>query len=245
MGSCKKEREKLIQENLHLVDSIVQKIVRKYGGLFTESVEELRSIGREALVEAVERYDPSKGATFSTFAYYKIRGKIIDHIFPKRHAFTYQKQKLKALRLEKLGNIIMESFSEEKLPDSLNETIDKIINVTESLVTAYCLQNLALRLDEEIEKRGDLYEESPEDIVNKKEEYTLLYNYINELPENEKRLIEMLYFENLTLSEISQKLNISISWVSRLHTTILQKLRKKFQKSKPNLITSNTIHRRV
>lgn len=221
------QRNNLIEQNLRLVDSIAHKIQKQFGTLLTVDLEEIIAIGREGLVEAANRFDPDKGIAFTTFSYYRIKGRILDVLFPRRYVYKKSKEKMD-VNFSKNANEIISSNAQDPMPENSIEAAKKLKQTFEQMVAAYCLQNLSKSNESEIEKRG--FNESPEENILNQQEIESLKESLKSIPEDEMNLINLMYFEECSLTEAAQKLEKSVSWASRTHTKALLNLKTKLQK---------------
>jgi RNA polymerase sigma factor for flagellar operon FliA len=197
----------------------------------------LVSAGIVGLLEAIERYDPSMNATLSTFADFRIRGAIIDEIRSMQWASKDARKKLEEVRsayseLEKSFNRIA---TDEEVAERLNITLDELYK---TLSIANTMNMISLE-DLGVSKEGEaldilecISKEDERDILdelNLKELRSALGSAIDELPEKERLVITLYYFEELTMKEIGRVLDISESRVCQLHGKVLVKLKSKLE----------------
>jgi len=170
-------------------------------------------------VEARSRFDPSKGVQFNTFAYYRIRGAMLDGV--RRQAFlprrAYEKLRAAEAALD-IGEWAGQSRTNtpggptaEAAAKTLHETLAR---VSASFVVA------ALGQDEETQQS------SPEDALLGAESKSRLRAAIETLPEREKALVVGHYLQGRRFDHVAAELGISKSWASRLHTKALDRLRE-------------------
>ena len=70
------------------------------------------------------------------------------------------------------------------------------------------------------------------EILEQKDMFRLIRNLVQSLPEDEQKLVERLYFKQISMTEISREMGITKSWVSRLHTKAIRRLREKLEEIK-------------
>lgn len=230
-----KEKEQIIEQFLPRVKYYAS----KYAFCIPPelSIEDLVSAGIVGLLEAIERYDPSMNATLSTFADFRIRGSIIDEVRSMQWASKDARKKLEEVRnayaeLEKNFNRIA---TDEEVAERLNITIDELYK---TLSIANTMNMISLE-DLGISKNGEtldilecISKEDERDLLdelNLKELRSALGSAIDELPEKERLVVTLYYFEELTMKEIGKVLNISESRVCQLHGKVLVKLRNKME----------------
>ena len=223
-------REKLIIEYAPLVKLVAGRLLMHVGQYV--DFEDLTSYGIFGLIDAIDKYDPDKGIKFETYASIRIRGAIIDSIrkldwVPRSlRAKNKQLEQVYAELTAQLGREPDEEEIAEKLSITLDEAHDLIRKTTViSLVS----------LDDYLEQNQDVhlfsispsYIENPENAIEKIETKQALADAIDQLPEKEKKVIMLYYFEELTLKEISAILGVSESRVSQIHTKAVLLLKSK------------------
>ncbi|MBF0559779.1 MAG: FliA/WhiG family RNA polymerase sigma factor [Nitrospirae bacterium] len=202
------------------------------------SMEDLVSAGIIGLLEALERYDPALNASLSTFADFRIRGAIIDEVRSMQWASKDARKKLDEARhayalLEKELN---RSADDEEVAEKLNISLEDLYKTlsTANTMRMINLEDLGLTnregetLDilECISDRGD---KDVLDELNLKELRSALGSAIDVLPEKERLVLTLYYYEELTMKEIGKVLDISESRVCQLHGKALLKLRSVMQ----------------
>lgn len=204
------------------------------------SIEDLVSAGIVGLLEAIERYDPSMNATLSTFADFRIRGAIIDEIRSMQWASKDARKKLEEVRkayaeLEKIFNRIA---TDEEVAERLNITLDELYKTLSiaNTMNMMSLEDLGVGKDgESLDILECISREDERDMLdelNLKELRSALGSAIDGLPEKERLVITLYYFEELTMKEIGRILDISESRVCQLHGKVLVKMKNKMEQFK-------------
>lgn len=230
-----KIKEEAIKNYLPLVKYIVGRI-----NLPRENVlkrEDLNQYGIVGLLDSIERYDPGVGVTFKTFAYKRIHGEIVDAIRKSGVLSRSQMNKISKLLAtiedlkSELGRDPLASEIAEKMGVSLGE-LHKIQN-TMSLTFTLSLDEKIGQDNEESYTRKDMIasdaEEQPDEQLQNKSLKEELKYYIKELPERERIVLALYYYEELTLSDIGQVLGISESRVSQIMNKTLSTLQNKLK----------------
>lgn len=230
-----KQKEKIVEQFLPRVKYYAS----KYAFCLPSelSIEDLVSAGIVGLLEAIERYDPSMNATLSTFADFRIRGAIIDEIRSMQWASKDARKKLEEVRkayseLEKSFNRIA---TDEEVAEKLNITIDELYKTLSiaNTMNMISLEDLGVSKDgESLDILECISKEDEKDMLdelNLKELRSALGSAINELPEKERLVITLYYFEELTMKEIGRVLDISESRVCQLHGKVLVKLKNRME----------------
>jgi RNA polymerase sigma factor for flagellar operon FliA len=198
-------------------------------------VEDLISAGIKGLLEALNKYNPALNVPLGAFIDYRIRGAILDEI---RSVDVFSKEfRRKVESVKKAYKDLKNSGyepSDEEIANSLNISIEQLQEVYQGITASDILS-----LDEHIlSKEGDklnildiLSDEKNffEEIKNK-EIYKKLSLAIDSLSEKEKLIVNLYYYEELNMREISEILGVSLSRVSQLHGKALLKIKNLLEK---------------
>jgi RNA polymerase sigma factor for flagellar operon FliA len=223
-------REQIIIEYANLVKIVAGRLSMYLG--YTVEYDDLVGYGTFGLIDAIDKFDLLKGVKFETYASLRIRGAILDQIrkmdwIPrtlrqkqKKIDMAYQKLELEHGRAgtdEEVANEI--GITSEELANWQNQTkVTNLISLDEFLE-----QGAEVRVDVDSSSQFDM----PEKAMEKEEMKKVLIETLERLTENEKKVITLYYYEDLTLKEISHILEVSESRVSQLHTKALQKMRQR------------------
>ena len=192
--------------------------------------EDLVNYGILGLIDAIDKFDPYKNVKFETYASLRIRGSILDAIrkldwVPRT---LRKKQKEVDRAYAELEFQLGRQPQDEEMAKYLGLKIEeygellKEVNITTLIsVDEYSYQ---------LESIKDVNAESPAAYVQEQETKEMLAKAIEALPEREKQVIFLYYFDELTLKEISSVLEVSESRVSQLHTKAVSRLRSKMEK---------------
>jgi RNA polymerase sigma factor for flagellar operon FliA len=194
--------------------------------------DDLVGYGTFGLIDAIDKFDYSKGYKFETYASLRIRGAILDQIrkmdwIPRS---IRQKQRKMENAYQALETKHGRTVTDEDVAEELNLTIEEF----EDWQTQTNITNI-ISLDEFLEQGSESRTEQffatsfdqPDRIVEQKELKDILARTLETLTEKEKKVIVLYYYEDLTLKEISRILEVSESRISQLHTKALQKLKVK------------------
>lgn len=226
-------REKLILEYLYMVKYIAGRM----NIYFNTSIgyDDIISFGVLGLIDAIDKFDISKGVKFETYATLRIRGAIIDNI--RELDWVPRSLRQKSKELERL---YLELETQKGRPPTDKEIADKMgISMEEynKLLNDVNIQSL-ISLEDYLERNYQLdtnivnskTSEIPDNHLELIELKNFLGDAIDKLPEKEKTVITLYYYEELTLKEIGAILKVSESRVSQLHTKALLRLRGKLSK---------------
>lgn len=225
-------RDKLIREYTPLVRFVVGRLSIPPSCLL--DAEDLVSCGTIGLINAIDRYDPTRGSRFESFATARIRGAVIDHLrslnWLPRTAMTRVRQIEYAIaNLEqRLGRPPTEDeitteaqISPTRYRQMLQEAGTIVLSLDAPLGP--------LAQDEGVTSLGDLLEDEhspgPDAQVEAQELLVLLRVALDQLPERERMLLALYYREELTMKEISKIMNVSESRVCQLHIQAILRLR--------------------
>jgi RNA polymerase sigma factor for flagellar operon FliA len=206
----------LIESHLGYAHAIAADLAGKYPPNITR--DDLEGAAEFGLVQAARSYDPSRSVSFATFAYYRVRGAIFDEVRKSWHASHLKSASDKAAP---------EKFAEARQPESfaLGEESEEYISSSQS---STCFISLDSTCPEPVSATS----ESPASQVLRKEECEVIREAIRQLPKRHRFVLQAHYYEDLSLVSIGRRLNLSKSWVSRIHAQALVMLRKILQNSR-------------
>lgn len=238
-----KLRDKFIRQYMPLVKYVAGKV----GIGMPSSVEydDLVGFGQFGLLDAINKYDCSKGVKFKTYAVTRIRGAIFDELRQLDWVPRSVRQKTREIEdaivtLEaRLGRPAKDAEIAESLnmsEDDYHRTIMKvsgtsILSLNEVWFTGD--DNDAMSMADSIESPQSL---NPDVITEREEVRKIIISAINELPEKEKMVVVLYYHEDLTFKEIGEVLEVSESRVSQLHTSANLHLRAKLTNIRKGII---------
>lgn len=223
-------REKLILEYAPLVKLVAGRLSMYLG--YNVEYEDLVSYGIFGLIDAIDKFDSMKAVKFETYASLRIRGAILDQIrkmdwIPRT---IRQKQKKIDSAMKEIEQDTGRMATDEEIAKKLGITDDDYLG-WQSQMKITGLVSLDEFLEsgtESIPQQGNQHRfESPEEVIEKTELKKTLELALEFLTEKEKKVILLYYYEDLTLKEISNVLEVSESRISQLHTRALQKMKTK------------------
>ena len=232
------EREEMIIKYIPYVKYIASRLISgKPPGI---ELDDLISFGIIGLIDAIEKFDPSKGLKFETYATVRIRGSIIDELrkiswIPKS---AFSKLSILNRTRDDLESKLNREPTERELADSMNTSIEDIRNIQSyvNYVSVVSLDEVFFKSDEEDLHFKNIIEDEnspqPDRILEENEKYNFLKDSIDLLPEKDKIVLNLYYYEKLTLKDIGKILDISESRVSQLHSRAIIRLRENMKKLK-------------
>ncbi|MDD4112507.1 MAG: FliA/WhiG family RNA polymerase sigma factor [Herbinix sp.] len=240
------ERQKLWEEYAKRKTSdLYEKIIIEYAGLVkivagrlsmylghNVEYDDLVGYGTFGLIDAIDKFDYTKGNKFETYASLRIRGAILDQI--RKMDWIPRSIRQKQRKIENAYQNLETKFGRNITDGDVAEELNLSIEELEDWQNQTNITNI-ISLDEFLEQgsesKTDQYFattfEQPDRIVEQNELKDILARTLDTLTEKEKRVIVLYYYEDLTLKEISKILEVSESRISQLHTKALQKLKVK------------------
>jgi RNA polymerase sigma factor FliA len=232
------ERERMILTHLPQIKYIAQRIAVRLPP--DVQLDDLISAGILGLLDAVEKFDETKGVQFKTYAEVRIRGAILDSLRDLDWAPRSLRKRSKEVEeaYTRLEQRLGRSASDSEVADELNLNIAAFHALLDQLKSLNIGHFKISRNDQESVDADDLPlryvpahdEESPFNICLKSELRQLLARLIEQLPEREQLVVALYYYEELTMREIGQILGVNESRVCQLHTRAMLRLRGKMQR---------------
>lgn len=228
------ERDKLVEKYLPLVRYVVARLPVTMPAMLDR--DDFYGTGVMGLMHAAATYDPTRGASFKTFAYTAIRGAILDEV--RRHDPVPRNRRDRLRLLERTSKELYVTLQREptlsELAEAMQSTVEELEQDLQALHTARTLS-----LDDTGSQNGEedsssfaaaLADDSaidPGDGAAARERVELLTRAIAELPDTERHVVVLYYHERLFLKEIGQVLNVTESRVSQILTRATERLRLK------------------
>lgn len=223
-------REQIILEYAPLVRVVAGRLSMYLG--YNVEYDDLVGYGIFGLIDAIDKFDAAKDVKFETYASLRIRGSILDQIRKMDWIPRTVRQKQKKLD-EAIKRVEMRTGK-----NASDEEIAKEIGISDDELTSWQSQlkiTNIVSLNEYVEQgsepvmdaKHNIHFAQPEEQIQENELKEVLKSTLELLTEKERKVIELYYYEELTLKEISKVLEVSESRVSQLHTKALLKMRKK------------------
>lgn len=220
----------IIEEYVNLVKIVSGKMFIQYGK--NVEYDDLVGYGVFGLIDAIDKYDPSKNIKFESYASIRIRGSIIDQIRSIDWVPRSIRQKSKSLSkvIERLEDEYGRSPTNNEIAKELGIGIDELEKLQNETNT-YNIVSIEDQIMDNyrIGKNDYGVYNSPEANIIKKDLISELESAIDELNDKEKLIINLYYYENLTYREISKIVDLSESRISQIISSSLEKLRKKIE----------------
>jgi len=206
------------EQHLEWVERYVRRFLREFD-ISQQEKDELVGIGYLGVVEAAERFDPSRGVPFEPYARIRVRGALLDGISKITGLSRSGSKKARALR----------ALTEYREEDEIRRRAEgspeeKLAEVFQQAASAALVYRLSLCAESGEELLGS-DAETPEEVTSRQEMAILLKNGVAELPEKERLVIEEYYFHHRTFDEIGEKHSMSKGWISKVHRKAVVQLR--------------------
>ncbi|OCG60078.1 RNA polymerase sigma factor FliA [Gilliamella sp. Nev3-1] len=198
----------------------------------TVELDDLLQVGYIGLLDTIKRYDATQGNTFATFAIPRIQGAMLDELRSRDWLPRQTRKKIKDVtaainELEKtLGITPNDHQIAEYLQLSLTEYHKILLDSNYSQICSF--DEIQLKLGDNIDaiiEHGE--DNNPFSAIISDENYTIINQQIENLPEKEKLVLALYYQEDLNLKEIGKVMNISESRVSQLHSQAIKRIQSK------------------
>jgi RNA polymerase sigma factor for flagellar operon FliA len=227
------EKDKLVLEYAPLIKFIAQKIAVRLPSNI--ELDDLISSGVIGLMDAIDKYDPTRDNKFKTYAEFRIRGAILDELRAQDWVPRSIRDKAKLLdktmaNLEaELGRIA----TDDEVAKALNVNIDEFHELLNQVRPVSLLSIDESQTFSNVDKKSilNILEgcklNNPFNQLNIKSVKDIVTQAIEELPERQRLVLSLYYYEDLNLKEIGKVLRVTESRVSQLHAQAVSRLRNK------------------
>ena len=228
--------ERIIKEYAPMVKYVANRIALRLPPHI--EVDDLISVGVIGLIDAIEKYDPTRGAKFKTYAEFRVRGSILDELRSMDWVPRSVRQKASTLDtvMEQLKAKHGRMPEDEEVAKAMGLSLDEFfetLNQTQSM-PILSLEDLGIAKESGEHKtlldclagKGDA---DPQTQFRLNELRDVIAKAIDTLPEKERLMISLYYYEELTMKEIGEVLGITESRVSQIHSKAVFRLRTKLK----------------
>ncbi len=229
------DKTKIIRDHLYLVDILAGRMVTQVPAFMNK--DDMKSAGMLGLLDAANKYDPSKNILFKTFAEYRIRGAILDEM----RKLDWFSRSLRD-KQNRIGRTIVDlelklgrDPEEHEVATAMNLPLDDYrimlgevshlgcVSLNETLDNS---QEGSSFLDALMDDRADI---SPGARIENLQLAEKVADVLAQLSEKERLVISLYYYEELTQKEIAEVMELSEGRVSQLHSQALIKLKTKLE----------------
>lgn len=213
---------------------LVQRVIERMKAALPPHIEteELVSVGVVGLVQAARSYRTDQGSAFSSYATLRIRGAVLDELrrmdwMPRRARAKARELKETINELEqKLGRVAMES----EIAEALSLTSEEYADLLDEVRPITCLELDGLVSEEDDETTlheivADENQTTADEQISHKELLALVAKRIQRLPDMQKKVLALYYYEDMRLAEIAQVFGVTESRICQIHTQAIIALR--------------------
>lgn len=230
-------RDQLILEYLPYVKRIVHRIAIHLPP--NVETEDLMNVGVIGLIQAIDRYDPSRDNKFTTYAAFRIRGAVLSELRSRDFLSRSNRRKIRELERtylqleQKLGRDVEDA----EVAEALDLSLDQLYRIKQiSSISFISYEELGYTSNNDKEKLvSSLVRDDGDDVLTRtgfKQLKAAIAEVIEELPEKEKLVLSLYYMDELTMKETGEVLGVTESRVSQLHSQAIIRLRSKLRKRK-------------
>jgi RNA polymerase sigma factor for flagellar operon FliA len=222
---------------------LVRHVVERVAATLPRNVdhEDLYSAGVLGLLDAHAKFDLSKGVKFETYAVWRIKGAVLDQLRALDWASRSMRRKARTLDgvTQRLDQKLGRAASEEELARAMKMRRSDFYRLLDQVRGAVLVSLDESRAGEDQEPTT-LADHLPdpsavnlEEKLAEEEHKILILRALHQLPEQERLVVALYYYEHLTLKEIGRALGISESRVSQVHTRAMSRLRVRLTHTLP------------
>lgn len=236
------ERERLILEHSPLIRYVAGRIAMRLPSHL--SLDDLISAGVIGLIDAVDKYDPSRNAKFKTYAEYRIRGAILDELraldwVPRS---VRRKSQLMEKAYQELANDLGREPEDEEIAERLDIEVEEYRRWNDESAGVGLLSIISTHEGPSSFIPGTLVEnslkdtrEGPSELLDRNEIKEVIARAIERLSEKEQVVISLYYYDELTMKEIGEVLSYTESRICQIHSQVMMKLRARLRQYFPEL----------
>lgn len=233
-------KKRLIEQFLPLVDFVANRMA--IGLPKNVSKDDLASNGIMGLIDAIEKFDYTRGLQFETYASWRIRGSIIDGL--RQGDWVPRSVREKAKKIEEAYQLLEQQYlrtvTDAEISAYLDVTEKEFVQMLQEIaVTTVCSLEDPIREEESETRMNMLVDERAKNPAHTVHEQFLkqsLAKGIERLTEKERIVVSLFYYEELSLSEIAEVMSLSPSRISQLHSKAILRLRATLAKQKNQLL---------
>jgi RNA polymerase sigma factor for flagellar operon FliA len=229
------EREEIIKEFLPVVRYTANRLSWKLPPQI--SVDDLISVGLNGLIEALDRFEQGK-VKLKTYAQYRIKGAMLDELRAVEWMPRSRKKKINTLKgmADKLEKELERMPEDDEVASALNISLDEYYQILEESHrgASFKFENFETFSERPdvnvIDNIEDPNDNNPLSLLVEKDQKKTMARVIDELPEKEKMVLSLYYWEELTMKEVGVVLGLTESRVCQLHNQALSRLKAKIGK---------------
>lgn len=228
------KRNEIILEYLPLVKYVANRIAGRLPNHI--EVDDLVNAGIIGLIDAIEKFDASRKIKFKTYAEFRVKGAILDEL--RSLDWVPRSTRQKATRLERayseLEQVLGHAANDYEVAQHMGVSMKEFHQLISEAkgISLISIDELRKDSDENLERNLLNYLANPEQLdpaqlVNLDQVYQIVADAIDQLPEKERLVISLYYYDELTMREIGEVLEVTESRISQIHTKAILRLRSR------------------
>jgi len=236
----RRERQKELA--LSRYSPLVKYVVDRLMIHLPKSVErdDLVSAAIIGLFDALEKYDASKGTKFETYAIWRIRGAILDELRALDWASRSIRRRARNVEevSRELGQKLGRAATEEEVADALNLSpveLSRLMDEVHGTALLSLSKSVSTDEDQDFVQLEDIVDDPTNkdvlEALETEEAREVLLQTIDGLPEQQRLVVALYYYEEMTLKEIGEALHISESRVSQIHTRAVKTMKARLHRT--------------
>jgi len=232
------ERNRLIEENVSMIRYIAGRFAIRLPKHI--DVEDLESAGTIGLIDAVDKFDPSRGIKLKTYAEIRIRGAILDELRSRDYLPRSVREKCTMVKAaySEMENRLGRSATDEEIAQRLNIDLDEFYVLMRDINTGSSISLSELGFGDDQGKSPDIFVDnsSPDhsEQLSYKQNRARLARAIDSLPEKERLVISLYYYDELTLKEIGEVIGVTESRVCQIHSKAMFRVKGRIRAQENN-----------
>jgi RNA polymerase sigma factor for flagellar operon FliA len=227
-----KRRNERVMEHLPLVKYVSGRIASRLPSHV--ELDDLVNAGIIGLMDAIDKFDPSRKIKFKTYAEFRIKGAILDEL--RALDWMPRSTRQKATRLEKAYSELEQQLGrpagDAEIVEHMKIGFDEFhaLLVEARGISLISIEELRSEGDESLERNlleclSDPERLSPAEVVDLDQVYQIVAEAIDRLPEKERLVVSLYYYDELTMKEIGEIMKVTESRISQIHTKAILRLR--------------------
>lgn len=224
-------REQIVKKYIPLVKYIASRVI--IGKSKYIEYDDMVGYGMLGLMDALNKFDESKGMKFSTYASIRIKGAMIDEIRKNSPISKGAMDKLNKYNeaVDTLQKKLLKEPTDIEIAKEMKMNLSEVSEIEGYInyISVVSLEDILYSEDDDMQLKGTIEDKkspSPERTLEEKEEIEFLAKAIDLLNEKDKTVLSLYYYEGFTLKEIGKVLEVSESRVCQLHSRAIMHLRK-------------------
>ncbi len=224
-------REEVIKQYSPMIKYVANRIAMRLPPHI--EMDDLVSVGVLGLIDAITKYDPTRGAKFKTYAEFRVRGAILDELRSMDWVPRSVRQKASNIDsvVQKLQSKLGRPPEDEEVAGEMGISLDQFFDTLNETKSMPVLSLEGLGIAKETGEQQSLLDclagkgdTDPQTQIRLNELKEIIAQAIDTLPEQARLMISLYYYEELTMKEIGAVLDVTESRVSQIHSKAVFKL---------------------